>query len=461
MAAQPHPVPAKISISLEQRPGSLRPLHGINKGPIAAGGTIDLTAEHRALAIPFTRLHDCQWPYPDVVDFHAIFRNPDADPGLPESYDFKLTDEYLAAVHRTGAKMVYRLGESIEHMDAKRFVHPPGDMARWTDACLGIIRHYNNGWVNGFKYDIEYWEIWNEPENRPAMWTGSDQEYFRLYQIASTVIKKAFPKLKVGGPGVGHSGSFQNALFSPSAFVTDFLKTCRTEALPLDFFSWHCYTDDPHELVARVRAIRQLLDAHGFGSTESHLNEWNYLPGKSWSPLSRNSPAQVRQSFYREMAGARGAAFIAASLILLQDEPIDMCNLFHGEIGGFGLFNEFGIPGKNYYAVLAFQKLLGQSKHRLRVAVESDPQLFVAAGSSENQDAAALLISDFRSGPNVIMIDVSAIPWAAGASYELHLLDELRPWQMAKPDVAADARQLTAEVHSPAVVLLKLLRKEL
>src|SRR5262245_2833949 len=102
--------------------GVIRPLHGANKGPLGPGGLIDLSPEHRDLGIPLTRLHDCYWPNPYVVDIHAVFPNFAADPARPESYDFRLTDEYIAAVHATGAQIVYRLGESIEHTTIKRFV---------------------------------------------------------------------------------------------------------------------------------------------------------------------------------------------------------------------------------------------------------------------------------------------------------------------------------------------------
>ena len=81
--------------------GAIRPLHGINKGPLAPGGLFDVIQEQKELGIPFTRLHDCGWPNPYVVDHHAVFPNPDADPSLPESYDFRLTDEYIAAVRQT------------------------------------------------------------------------------------------------------------------------------------------------------------------------------------------------------------------------------------------------------------------------------------------------------------------------------------------------------------------------
>ena len=90
--------------------GTIRPLHGMNKGPLVPGGILDLTKQQKELGIPFSRLHDCGWPNPYVVDHHAVFPNPNADPMLPESYDFRLTDEYIEAIRKTGAEPIYRLG---------------------------------------------------------------------------------------------------------------------------------------------------------------------------------------------------------------------------------------------------------------------------------------------------------------------------------------------------------------
>jgi hypothetical protein len=131
--------------------------------------------------------------------------------------------QYLSATRQTGANRLPC--ESIEHTSKKRFAHPPADAAKWADVCLGIIRHYNEGWAKGFRHDIRYWEIWNEPENRPAMWSGTDQNYFRLYRVAVGAIKKRYPHLKVGGPAVGASGQFVNGEFRATAFVTNFLRS--------------------------------------------------------------------------------------------------------------------------------------------------------------------------------------------------------------------------------------------
>lgn len=436
--------------------GQLRPLHGVNKGPLSPGGLMDLTEAQKALSIPFTRLHDCHWPNPDVVDIHAVFPNFAADPEDPGSYDFRLTDEYLAAVRRTGAQIVYRLGESIEHTTVKRFVHPPKDPAKWAAICIGIIRHYNEGWANGMRHGIRYWEIWNEPENRPVMWIGTDDEFLRLYATAARAIKSRFPELKVGGPAFGYTGQFEKGAFQPSAFVTNFLGLCRREQVPLDFFSWHCYTADPGELVARSRAIRSLLDAAGFTATESHLNEWNYLPGNSWKPLSKSSAALERQRYYEDMSGTPGAAFVTTALLQLQDAPLDMANLFHGELGGFGLFNEHGVPTRNYHAIRAFKRLL-ERPHRVSVRGVTRNQFAAAAGMNTERTRVCVLASNFAESQGNWTIQMKQLPWTGATRFKLSVVDSTRDLAVVREwTEAGDAPAVTLELKAPAVGLLEL-----
>jgi hypothetical protein len=40
---------------------------------------------------------------------------------------------------------------------------PPRDHDHWADICINIIRHYNEGWANGFHLNLDYWHIWEEP----------------------------------------------------------------------------------------------------------------------------------------------------------------------------------------------------------------------------------------------------------------------------------------------------------
>ena len=436
--------------------GTIRPLHGINKGPLPPGGLFDVIEEQKALGVPFTRLHDCGWPNPHVVDHHVVFPNPDADPALPASYDFRLTDEYIAAVRRTGAEPIYRLGESIEHTSVRRFVHPPADPEKWAAICLGIIRHYNEGWADGFRYDIRYWEIWNEPENRPAMWSGSDDDYLRLYRVAARVIKKRFPALKVGGPALGASGGFVAGEFRPTEFAARFLAMCREDNVPLDFFSWHCYTADPTELVARSRAIRRLLDEKGFTETENHLNEWNYLPGNTWKPIARSAAPADRERFRNEMGGAKGAAFVAAALLELQDAPVDVGNFFHGELGGFGIFTEQGVPLKAYQALRAFRGLV-ETPRRVEARGAVAGKLAFAAGLGADGREASFLVSNFGDPRAEVVLRWKGFAWTGGVTAEIRTVDEGRDFPDARGEtVPSEDGSLRLTLKAPAVALVRL-----
>ena len=385
--------------------GNLRPLHGVNDGPLHAGDTLDLSAEFRELGIPLTRLHDCHWPTADVVDIHVVFPNFAADPSDPASYDFRRTDDYIQSIVDVGSQIVFRLGESIEHSKRKYNVHPPTDVDQWGAICLGIVRHYNDGWANGFHHKIRYWEIWNEPENRPAMWTGDDEDYYRLYAATARLLKSNFPDLSVGGPAAGYAGVLQGQRLEPSPFVRGFLERCRRELLPLDFFSWHTYTNNPQELQDRAYAVRQLLDESGFQHTESHLNEWNYLPDNDWSPMMAHD-ARARQAWFERQHGSEGAAFTCASLILLQDAPLDAANFYSAATHGFGMFNEYGVPHKNFYALKAFQQLLA-TPARLKVEGQLPLGVAVIAGTDERRSRYSILVSNTTLERQVLSIRLS------------------------------------------------------
>lgn len=445
--------PLELRIDFARTNGTWRALHGINRGPLVAGGMIDVIEAQRALNIPSTRLHDSHWPTVDVVDIHAVFPDFTRDPAQAESYDFARTDKYLAAVRKTGAEIIYRLGESIEHDDLKRNVHPPPDTKKWAQICLGIIRHYNEGWANGARHDIRYWEIWNEPENRPACWTGTDEQFLALYATAAREIKSQFPKLKVGGPGFGYTGEVSGENFRAGGLITNFLTFCRRESLPLDFLSWHCYTDDPHELVVRARGIRSLLDSYGFTNAESHLNEWNYLPGKSWAPIARTrGTPESRQRFYREMAGAPGAAFVAAALMELQDAPVDAANLFHGETGPFGLFDIHGAPEKNYFAVRAFAEFL---KTPLRVRTQGKGMLHVAASLNAAGTEVAILVSNLSEPQSSLRVTCENLPWRGALDGGVRVVDSANDFS-AVTDVRFSGDAVHFTLRRPAVALISL-----
>ena len=55
-------------------------------------------------------------------------------------------------LHQQGVEPFYRLGTTIEnsHRIKTYHIYPPKDYQKWAKICEGIIRHYNEGWADGF-----------------------------------------------------------------------------------------------------------------------------------------------------------------------------------------------------------------------------------------------------------------------------------------------------------------------
>lgn len=445
----------EFRIDCSQRIGRIRPLHGVNNGPINQGETIDLSEYYRQSGFPLVRLHDSEWPDPDIVDIHAVFPDLSADPEKPESYDFSRTDDYISAIVNTGTGIVYRLGESIEHTRKKYRVNPPADMDQWAKVCVGIIRHYNEGWAGGFRHNIRYWEIWNEPENRPAMWTGTDEQYFRMYVTAARAIKAAFPDLKVGGPSIGYPGDMEGDTLKATDFLKAFLKTCKEQPAPLDFFSWHTYTDDPFVYAKKARAIRQLLNEYGFEKTEIHLNEWNYLPGNNWQPMLVGQGI-VRRQWYDIMGGPEGAAFLACVLSDLQDSPVDVGNYYSGETSAFGLFDRVGVPKKTYYAMKAFRMLL-DTPNRVRVQGWDKEQGTILAGGNADGSQWTVLISCHKNMETELKLTIAGLPKAA-YHWQFLLLDAQNNLEPVRAGDLSEDGVIAGRLNGPCVIVVRLQR---
>ena len=415
LAAEPEGKSQPVVVDFGKPLGKIRALHGVNNGPVCWGANVDLTQYHADAGFPSTRLHDMHWPSPDVVDVPCIFPIFDADPDDPKYYCFTKTDVYLAPIVKNGSQITYRLGTSAEgrtrcYVKGGFYTHPPKDYAKWAKICVNIIRHYNEGWAHGFHYNIKYFEIWNEPDNYAyGMWSGTQQQYFQLYEVAAKAIKAHDPSLKVGGPAASPISS---------SIVRPFLAYCRDRKLPLDFFTWHCYDASPRVFPEHAAIARALLDEYGFKNTESHITEWHwrdhkpglFAPCNTIGAPNPRAYAAMRDAF-NNMRGARGAAFAATVLMRLQDSRVEMANHYAADINPWSMFDEWGIPGKLYYAFVAFNRLM---KTPNRVACEYDsakqPGITMCAGLSEDRKTASILISNFGQARSPMRIALQNLP---------------------------------------------------
>ena len=87
----------------------------------------------------------------------------------------------------------------------------------------------------------------------------------------------------------------------------------KREGCPLDFYSWHIYTDKLEHIIKSADFVREKLDEYGFVNTESHLNEWNY-------------GAEGKQ--FEDKDTMVGASFIAAAFALMQKGSIDLAQYY-------------------------------------------------------------------------------------------------------------------------------------
>ena len=327
-AAQTAYTRCAVSVDFSAERGRIKPLHGVNNAPVRPNGRQD---ELGAAGIPYVRTHDTygQWGGTHYVDIPNVFPDFDADENDQASYDFAFTDAYLKPLVEAGCGIFYRLGVTIENnWKIKAYnIYPPKDFAKWARVCEHVVRHYNEGWANGFRWDIKYWEIWNEPEN-PAMWQGTKEQFFDLYRIAANHLKRSFPGIKVGGySACGFYAADDARLRERDAyyrsFVTWFEDFCRyvqspeTKA-PLDFFAWHIYVTQVtsvDRIATHAEYVRRTLDAAGLTGAESILSEWNVFREKDLVPWN------VLKS---HVSGAN----VAAAFCRMQTAPVDMATYY-------------------------------------------------------------------------------------------------------------------------------------
>lgn len=389
--------PGAVRVNAGKVIGKIASFQGLNGPPTPVmPGLPNLVEEYRELRVDQVRTHDCMGPteidskfayhdrylamlIPDPAQRAAVVKQgnasiifPDwnAHPEKPGSYNFGPTDKVLAAIRASGAEVYYRVGRSWG-ADAA----PPVDFDKYANVTKHIAMHYNQGWANGFRYHIRYWEFWNEPE---TFWSGTPEQFYSLYAKTALTLKSLDPSLKVGGDA-------KAIPTNPDAWREGFMDYCAAHKVPLDFYSWHTYADgsaDPYDAVRIGKEIRSLLDAEGFPKAESILSEWN---------LSADF-TDVEKKILR---GAENASYIGAVMIYLQDSAIDHAEFYRGDATWMGLFSAHSKYYKTAHAYKAMAAML-DTPERLNVTGGDTFGFAALAGRSADKKEVHVLISNYE-----------------------------------------------------------------
>ena len=411
----------EVSVDFADITGKIKPMHGVGQPPMTfLSDALFPYLTHAG--IPYSRLHDVGgWMGGGLyVDIPNLFRDFDADENNPESYDFAFTDKIIEALVKAKCEPYFRLGVTIEnqHMIKSYRIFPPKDFGKWARICEHVIRHYNEGWADGYHFGITYWEIWNEPddcylERTSAMWKGTPQEYFELYSVTAKHLKACFgDTIKVGG--YGHCGLYEfqqdpnltGIGHEPTriyefviTFMHNFFRYQQQTGAPIDFFSWHVYdnchpsTKDDFLIIAEHAGyIRRILNHYGYTYAEHHLNEWNL-----WTDCKhRKNP--------------RAAAKTLGFMLMMQNTSTDLMCIYDAQIGytDYGpLFNpDTSYPYPTYYTLMMFDALyrLGNA---VRVSSE-DPLVFTQAAI--NGRKASLVIANVNQELLKLKLDIRNFP---------------------------------------------------
>ena len=392
--------------------------------------------------IRYSRLHDTGGAYGGgkFVDITNLFRDFGADVDDPKSYDFTFTDLLLEKMATNGIAPFFRLGETIEnHAHIKRYrTFVPADKQKWARICEHVVRHYNEGWANGYHHNIEYWEIWNEPDYSPeswnSMWSGTPEDFYDLYEVTATHLKKCFPKIKVGGYGscgfwaitseekAKREGKDERTAERRAqeehhvTFFRNFLRRVKAKNIPFDFFTFHSYSP-VDDILRQVEWICDTMKAEGFGDVEINLDEW--LP----APWGR-----------KVLGSARQAAEVAAVLAGASRTRLGMAMIYDARcgIGDYSpLFNCLTYRPHPAYSVLKFYDVLYRAGARAPVA-EDRANGFYATAATDGRGKGWMLLSNTGRAP--------------------HALPELAAGWTAVGCRAIDAERVDAEIRVPRTI---------
>ena len=370
--------PRAVTVDAGKVVGHIRSLQGAHWDPGPDGQT--LSNNYVEMGVDMIRTHDAggiSTPYTaiagegdiDGLGAAVIFPDLNADPNNPASYNFGPTDKLIKNIKDTGSEVYFRVGRSNIYGFANNYVPP--DINKYGEIVKHVVMHYNKGWAKGFHYGIRYFEIWNEPDFMP-FWGGTAAQYYDLYKKVALAIQSVDNHAKIGGPANTTHNDY-------TGFEGSLLQFIRDNHLPMDFYSFHLYTNQSQNPVDYARygqRYRAMLDSYGFKRAEIICSEWNTaLDG---TPLIGGSAAQ--------------AVFVAEALMNMQDSPVDQAHYYW-----------FAPPlptlGKDHNAFAMVSSLNG-TPDRLKVTGDDDQGFSVMAGKDEGERELRVLIADYEISPH-------------------------------------------------------------
>ena len=119
------------------------------------------------------------------------------------------------------------------------WAYPPRDYGKWSGLVFQFVHHLRERYGDS-EVKAWLWEVWNEPDI--DYWKGTQEEFFKLYDVTVEATQRALPGAFIGGPdstGPGNSkaADFLRAFLEHCAHGKNYASGARGSRL--DFISFH------------------------------------------------------------------------------------------------------------------------------------------------------------------------------------------------------------------------------
>lgn len=303
----------------------------------------------------------------------GIYREDVVDGEIRPFYNFTYVDRIFDSFLERGIRPFVELGFMPSKLASsdnsvfywKGLTSPPKDYDKWAALIKAVVTHFISRY--GLEEVLKWpFEVWNEP-NLPGFWENADKaEYLKLYKVTAQAVKSVNPNLKVGGPAICGGADH---------WITDFLKFCQEENLPLDFVSRHAYTSkqpevtphffyqELHEntyMLNEFKTVREMINQTPYADLPFHITEYN----TSWHPLNPVHDTVLNAAYLCRIL-SEGADYVDSFSYWTFSDVFEEWDVPRSQFhGGFGLVALNGIPKPTFYAFKFFKSMAGEILYR-------------------------------------------------------------------------------------------------
>ncbi len=289
----------------------------------------------------------------------GIYREIDMDGITHPFYNFTYLDRIMDSYMENGIRPFLELGFMPEKLKSgeqtifywKGNVTPPKSYEKWAELVEVTLIHLIDRYG---REEVTTWpvEVWNEPNI--GFWAGTMDDYFKLYDYSAKAVKKADPRIQVGGPAI--------CGIETEKWLRSFFEHCIKNNLPLDFITRHCYTanqptrrghyiyhtlNEPTKMIEELKETRNIMaDYPQIADMPLHITEFS----SSYVPVCPYHDTDFHAAYIARILSEAGEYADSYSYWTFSDvfEEFDVPkSVFHG---GFGLMALHSIKKPTFYA---------------------------------------------------------------------------------------------------------------